>query len=194
MSSGFPDDPFWEFSLAVYGASGVPAACLDLQERYRIDVNLLLWSIWCGSVGYPAFTVEDLARAESRIGDWHVNVVRHIRWLRQHLKAPYPHVDEDLQQSLRARLQKTEIESEHLEQITLAALAREAEPTIVDDASTCAKNGAANAALYLRAAGAEASGEDADTCATVVAAAFPELPAAEIRKFALDAMGRGPSG
>ena len=186
MSSGFPDDPFWDFSLAVYGTEGVPAACLDLQERYQIDVNLLLWCLWRGSAGYPALSAEDLARAETRIGDWHANVVRHVRWLRQHLKAPYPHVDADLQQSLRARLQKIEIDAEHLEQLTLASMAREGKADSGGDAN--ATIAAANAALYLKAAGAGADHDAAESNAAILVAAFAEMPARDAREIALKAM------
>lgn len=42
MSVGFPDHPFWDFSLEVYPREGVGAACLALQARHEIDVNVLL--------------------------------------------------------------------------------------------------------------------------------------------------------
>ena len=47
----FEDHPFWEFSLRVYGNGGVPTACLALQERHAIDVNLLLFCAWIGESG-----------------------------------------------------------------------------------------------------------------------------------------------
>ena len=187
MSSRYPDEPFWDFSLAVYGTEGVPAACLGLQERYRIDVNLLLWCLWCGEAGYPALTPEALAETESGIGDWHQNVVRHMRWLRQHLKTPYDLVDDDLQQSLRARLQKIEIDAEHLEQLALAGIARSlgggdpaGEPSV--DVS------AANGALYLMAAGAKAVGDDAEDFAAILAAAYKDVAPHEARNAALAAL------
>ena len=39
-----PNKPqkFWNFSLALYDAQGVAAACLELQEAYQLDVNLIL--------------------------------------------------------------------------------------------------------------------------------------------------------
>ena len=36
----------WEFSLSVYGKSGVPDACLTLQNSHCLDVNLVLFCLW----------------------------------------------------------------------------------------------------------------------------------------------------
>ena len=33
--------PFWNFSLAVYRASAVQDECLDLQDQFGRDVNLV---------------------------------------------------------------------------------------------------------------------------------------------------------
>ncbi len=189
MSSGFPDDAFWDFSLTVYGTDGVPPACLELQERHQIDVNLLLWCLWCGADGYPALNAEDLANAESQIGDWHHTVVRHIRWLRQHLKTPYSGVEDSLQQSLRARLQKIEIDAEHLEQLSLAGIARKMKPEGPADLHKRIGVSAANGALYLRAAGAASEGEDAAAFATILTAGYADFTADVVSAHAHDAMG-----
>jgi uncharacterized protein (TIGR02444 family) len=187
MSSGFPDEPFWDFSLAVYGTEGVPAACLGLQERYQIDVNLLLWCLWCGAAGFPALTPDDLAETESGIGDWHHNVVRYLRWLRRHLKAPYDLMDNDLQQSLRARLQKIEIDAEHLEQLALAGIARSLKGAPANPGASVDVS-ASNGALYLTAAGARATGEDADDFAAILVAAYKDQDPDKVRNEALSAL------
>lgn len=36
----------WEFSVSVYGTSGMQSLCLDLQDTYDAEVTLLLWSLW----------------------------------------------------------------------------------------------------------------------------------------------------
>jgi uncharacterized protein (TIGR02444 family) len=38
-----PDDPFWRFSLDLYGRPGVAPACLALQDEAGADVNLVLY-------------------------------------------------------------------------------------------------------------------------------------------------------
>ncbi|NVK55846.1 MAG: TIGR02444 family protein [Alteromonadaceae bacterium] len=41
------NDAFWQHSLAVYSKPGVAEACLTLQDRYQVNVNLLLLLHWC---------------------------------------------------------------------------------------------------------------------------------------------------
>ena len=45
------ETPFWQFSGAVYAHPGVAEACLDLQDRHGLDVNLLLFCAWAGVQG-----------------------------------------------------------------------------------------------------------------------------------------------
>ncbi len=42
-------NPCWRFSLALYEAEGVAELCLGLQERYGLDVCLLLYLAWRAS-------------------------------------------------------------------------------------------------------------------------------------------------
>ncbi len=116
----FPESPFWDFSLALYGSDGVPPACLRLQERHGVDVNFLFFCIWRGLTG-GKLNPDDLRARHEAIAVWHETVVRHLRALRQRLKEPVGPVDPDLAQALRARIQKIEIDAEHIEQVTLFA-------------------------------------------------------------------------
>ena len=43
----------WAWSNAVYAAPGVADACLLLQDRFGIDVNLMLWAAWRHAQGAP---------------------------------------------------------------------------------------------------------------------------------------------
>ena len=47
----FRDHPFWDFSLAVWGREAVEPACLALQARHGIDINVLLFCGWAGRRG-----------------------------------------------------------------------------------------------------------------------------------------------
>jgi uncharacterized protein (TIGR02444 family) len=116
----FPASPFWNFSLALYGAEGVAPACLRLQERHGVDVNFLFFCIWRGVTRGP-ITEQEIAAKHAAVAEWHQAVVRHLRALRRRLKSPIEPVDPDLAQALRARIQKIEIDAEHIEQLTLAA-------------------------------------------------------------------------
>lgn len=166
MSSGFPDSPFWDFSLAVYGTEGVPPACLALQQRYGADVNLLLWCLWTGDAEGRALTGADLEAVSTRIQAWHEEVVRGLRQVRQRMKDGFEGFDDALRQSLRARVQKLEIDTEHLEQIALWQAGAALGPAAGERGA-----GAANARLYLESLGAAMDLADQDALAVITSAA-----------------------
>ena len=80
-----PDNPFWLFSLELYGRPEVAKACLALQDRRGLDVNLLLFCCWAGSRGHrldrPA--LEGLIEA---VESWQREVVAPLRQALRHLK------------------------------------------------------------------------------------------------------------
>ena len=66
--------PFWQFSGGVYARRGVAEACLALQERHRLDVNLLLFCAWAGCNG-RRLDGGDLGLLRSVARPWHDQVV-----------------------------------------------------------------------------------------------------------------------
>lgn len=119
----FPDHPFWDFSLATYGRDGVAEACLALQEMHGADVNILLFCAWAGGNGVRLDRAQIEAVCEAVRG-WHEEVVRPLRSVRRRLKSPLDGSPlSELQVALRARIQKIEIDAEHIEQLRLAAIA-----------------------------------------------------------------------
>jgi uncharacterized protein (TIGR02444 family) len=117
----FPDAPFWDFSLRVYGVPGVAPACLALQERHGIDVNVLLLCCWLGHSRAAAPTRADIARLVDAVADWHRDVVRPLRAVRRRLKVPGPQISHDLAAALRTEVKRIELDAEHIEQLALAA-------------------------------------------------------------------------
>jgi len=102
-------NPFWNFSLAIYAQAGVATTCLDLQESFGVDVNVLLYVCWCASEG-RALTAREIAAVDANIADWRCDVVQPIRVLRQGLRE-YPGVD-----STRSLIKQAELESERVQQ------------------------------------------------------------------------------
>ena len=41
--------PFWTFSLGYYRGAGVSEACLELQDKCGVDVNVVLFLLWLAS-------------------------------------------------------------------------------------------------------------------------------------------------
>lgn len=116
------DNPFWQFSLSVYAVPAVSAECLDLQARFGIDVNVLLFCAWMGSAHKIALSDENLDAIEASVSVWHENIVRPLRAARQDLK-PMPAMSDTAVAALRAGIAKDELRAEEIEQAMLFALA-----------------------------------------------------------------------
>jgi uncharacterized protein (TIGR02444 family) len=79
------NNPFWDYAIWLYGEPGMAQQCLQLQDQYAIDVDLLLWVIWQASreVVVDAAT---LAQADRLIAPWREHCVAPMRQLRRQLK------------------------------------------------------------------------------------------------------------
>ncbi|MBY6266189.1 TIGR02444 family protein [Azospirillum sp. 412522] len=107
-------NPFWDFSLAVYGRPGVPACCLALQDRRGVDVNVLLFAAWAGLECGVRLSADDLARIDGAVAGWREEVVRPLRVLRRRAKA-----EDD---AFYRRMKAAELEAERVQQDRLFAV------------------------------------------------------------------------
>lgn len=170
----FEASEFWDFSISLYRRDGVADACLALQDRHNLDINFFFFCIWTAQQGLStdAPTVE---LWHSKISDWHNNVVRHLRFLRRALKNNSMGSEMELAQSFRARLQKLEIDAEHIEQITLTKLVSD---TPAPDASagrqTRKQNAHHHVDLYLAEIGASAGEQDKAAFDMIIEKAFTD--------------------
>ena len=105
----------WDFSLAIYESKAVQNACLGLQDRHGLDVNILLLCCWLASRGERIHSRE-IDAVLARTTEWQNTVVVPLRGIRRHMKAgvrPIPIKDSEV---LRARLKTLELEAERIEQ------------------------------------------------------------------------------
>jgi uncharacterized protein (TIGR02444 family) len=110
---------FWDFSLAVYGDDGVQQECLDLQQRYGVNINLLLFCAFVGTVCSATLAQADLHQAERVVHEWHSAVVSNLRAARRELK-PLGHAFAPIGlDSLLNVIKERELEAERLEQTML---------------------------------------------------------------------------
>lgn len=115
------DNPFWRFSLRVYGAPGVSGECLELQDKLGADVNVILYAAWLGAVRGIVLREDDLARIEEAVEIWSANVVQPLRKVRRGIAAMPEAADPQLQ-VLRKKVADTELFSEQIEQALLFQL------------------------------------------------------------------------
>jgi uncharacterized protein (TIGR02444 family) len=112
---------FWGFSLAVYGAEAVEPECLSLQDRFGLDINLLLLCAFVGAVHGVTLTADDIAAARAEAASWHDDIVKPLRAARRCLKTvalSEARIAEAAAQ-LRTRVKAAELESEYVEQLLL---------------------------------------------------------------------------
>ena len=113
------DTPFWRFSVALYDRPGVAGACLSLQDRHGLDVNLLLLCAWAGHEGLR-LSRGDIADLADRVADWQTSVVQPLRAVRQWLKQQDAAPAEPAER-LRTGVKDQELAAEQLQQAILYA-------------------------------------------------------------------------
>ena len=187
----WPANPFWDYALELYRGEGVEAACLELQQRHGLDVNVVLFCCWLARRGILA----DRAlyhRVAQATQAWQAEFVQPLRVVRTELKAALaapepgslPARWPELAAALRRRVLALEIDGERMEQLLLAELAADLAPT--------ATPGVALASANLRRYWPFAA-PDRRPLGTLLQAAFPEVPAGEVAA-ALDRLEQGAAG
>jgi uncharacterized protein (TIGR02444 family) len=138
------DSPFWRFSVDLYSAPQVAAACLDLQDQAGADVNIVMFLLW-NAAQKRTFSPADAADLERRIGDWRNTVVIPLRTLRRALKSPPAVIEPANSERFRNKIKGIELEAEKLQQEALYELARSLK---LEPASSPAEAARASIAAY----------------------------------------------
>ena len=124
-SSPVSKSPFWRFSVKFYAVPGVAEACIELQDRAKVDVNILFFLLW-NATQKRALNAAEVAEVERMIGGWREIAVVPIRNIRRALKSPPPVMPPEAAEGLRTRIKAVELEAERLQQEALYDLARSA--------------------------------------------------------------------
>jgi uncharacterized protein (TIGR02444 family) len=123
MSEPVSKSPFWQFSIKFYAVPGVADACIELQDKAQVDVNVLFYLLWNATQG-RSFNAADVTEIEQKIGPWRELAVVPIRNVRRALKSPPPVMEPAAAESLRTRVKAVELEAERLQQEALYGLAQ----------------------------------------------------------------------
>jgi uncharacterized protein (TIGR02444 family) len=177
------DQPLKAFALDLYGRAGVAPACLRLQEKTALNVNLLLFSAWFGAGLRRELSPQIAAAAQERVEAWHRDIVLPLRAVRRRLKTGPSPAPNAATGALRGTVQSLEIEAELLELEELDAFAR----TLAAGPSPAAPEPLARAAMLevvALATGRPADGPERSDIALILSACFapqelsPATPAA----------------
>ena len=177
-----PKHPFWDFSLALYGREGVARACVALQDRRGLDVNLLLFCCWAGSRG-RRLDPADLKGLDAAVRPWRDAVVRPLRGIRRWLKTQAPGALAAPAQRLREKIKAEELQAEAVEQALLAQILKIPDGLISGGLFPESRGAPAviarNILAYVTFLEIEMQAADRDELATVLAACCPDLAPGE---------------
>ncbi|MEO1151299.1 MAG: TIGR02444 family protein [Pseudomonadota bacterium] len=58
------EDHLWTWASTAYGRGAAKTVLIDVQDRFGLHVNTILWSAWCGAAGHGVQRVEILNAIE----------------------------------------------------------------------------------------------------------------------------------
>ncbi len=153
ISKGADSGTLWEFAVQLYGQDGVRDACLDLQDRCGLDVDLLLFAVWCAVAGPGQLDVVAFRDCIVLTAPWQDQVVRPLRAIRRSSAGAFAAIPEASSQAVASQLQAAELAAERVELELLehwAAGRDAAGPAAEPNAAA-----ASNLVAYVAAAGVE---------------------------------------
>jgi uncharacterized protein (TIGR02444 family) len=154
-------NPLWTYSLRLYKRPGVAPACIALQDRLGVDVNLLFFCLWMAASG-RRLTPATLRLAAGLAQVWTANVVGPLRGTRRFLKPlELP--------KLRGAVAQVELAAERAEQDLLVRLA----PRPRRRAGDAAQHAMENVARYAGYWRKRPSPADRRDLLRIVRSAFP---------------------
>jgi len=115
MSMAYSAEEFWNFSDLVYAREGVERACLSLQNRRGMDVNIALICLWLASkhveVVGPVF-----GEMDSAVSSWRDTIVRNLQQCRKQLPRFVGKMSDEHRNSVKKAIKAAEIEAERAAQ------------------------------------------------------------------------------
>lgn len=114
------DNELWRFACSFYSGQGVSPACLVLQNKLGVDVDILLFAIFAQVKRGILLDTDDLRMVDDIIRDWRAEIVQVLRRVRAGLKnGPHP-APSSVTEGLRSRIKAAELEAEQIELAVLA--------------------------------------------------------------------------
>ncbi|WP_169546134.1 TIGR02444 family protein [Sneathiella aquimaris] len=147
-NAGFPPCALWDFALKLYSNPTVEQACLSLQNRKGVDVNLLLFCVWVAASGREELREVELEEGMAISHYWQEATVRPMRNIRNFLKPPLKYVDNRLTNELKRVVSESEIYAEKLQLLALDRLI-DRPATASFSGSICARAAVQNLFKYL---------------------------------------------
>jgi len=105
----------WDFSLSIYGEPEVEQACLLMQDKLDVDINLLLTCLWMAVSGRGRLSLEELDDLEAQVAFWRDEIIIPLRQVRKRLK-DVSRIGGQIHKSLKKAVSSCELDAEQVEQ------------------------------------------------------------------------------
>ena len=113
----FPKSEFWNYSTQIWTLPQVEAICLDLQNDYDANVNMLLYCCWLGDKNL-SFNDDDLQTLLDTIQPWQI-MIKPLRDSRKMMKQHIIAMPADMTEQTIANISEMELNAEHMSQLAL---------------------------------------------------------------------------
>ena len=114
------DNELWRFVHSFYAVKGVSPACIVLQDKLGVDVDILLLAIFAQVRRGILLDRSDLGIVDNLVRDWRSEIIQTLRRARTRLKAGPAPAPSSVTEDLRNRIKAAELETEQIELAVLA--------------------------------------------------------------------------
>ena len=114
----FPESEFWNFSIGFYAKTEVESTCLNLQDLYHLNVNLILFCYWLAENKQEPLDKEQWAQLLSAAQPWEeiITPLRQSRKMISHSSIAWP---SDFKIETGKHVGDIEINTEHMQQLSI---------------------------------------------------------------------------
>lgn len=113
----FPKSEFWNYSSQIWTLPDVEAVCLDLQNDYNLNVNILLFCCWVGDRNFK-LNDDDLQTLLDVIQPWQT-IIEPLRDSRKMMQQNLIAMPSSLRNQTITNISEMEINAEHMAQMAL---------------------------------------------------------------------------
>jgi len=142
----FPESKLWDFSAQTYSLPDVKDVCLDLQNNFDADINIIMYCLWVAEQSIQLSQEDAITLIQTTL-PWQNTILKPLRDARKMMKQHIIAMPPELLDQTVSNLSEMELNTEHMSQMALEKVldldgaAKEASPV------ECAT---INTSLYLQ--------------------------------------------
>ncbi len=144
----FPNSALCDFATQALQTANVESACLNLQNRFAADINILLFCCWCGN-RHVALNKDDLRQVVATAAPWQDVILKPLRNARKMMKQDIFAIPSEVLDQTANNMSEVESNAERMELLSIEK-ALDLRGRETDGSRTAVEVSAENLALYLR--------------------------------------------